>query len=388
MRTHAILAPSAASRWLTCSKSARLEEKLADTQSDYADEGTLAHSLAELLILDKLSKIKQDEFYWKLAEVESNEYYNTDMLEYCSDYADFIMERYNEALSHTKDAKILTEIEIDLSHYIPESWGHLDVGIISDNMVDIIDLKYGKGVPVDAADNKQMMVYALGFILKYEDFYSMKTVRMTIYQPRIDNITVYEISVAELKKWAKSVLVPRAKLAFEGGDNFVVGDHCRFCKFRVRCKAHADYNLQLAQHEFAEPFELTDQDIADILKQSGMFKNWIAALEGYALDQAVKHGKKWPGFKLVQGRSNRKYTDEEKIEKSLLKAKVPLEDIYKPKKLFGIIELTKRIGKAYYAKYVEKFVVKPPGKPCLTTLDDQRPEYSSLQQAQEDFKDD
>lgn len=384
-RQHALLAPSAAYRWLMCPKSARQEEKFEDKASIYADEGTLAHNIAELLIKYMLGRIDFATYQEGLTVYQEDELYEEEMLDYCNDYAEFVIEKYNEVKAHTPDAQLHTEVEVDLRMFIPESWGHIDVVIIGDGVLIIIDLKYGKGKPVSAFENKQAMIYGLGAIAKAQLLYEVGTVEMIIHQPRLDSITDFTMPVDELLSWASNELQAKAQLAYDGEGEYVPGDHCDFCKFRVRCKALADYNLEIAKHEFAQPDALSDEDIADILSRILMLENWATAVKTYALNEAVNNNKKWPGFKLVEGRSNRKYADEKKAEDVLIAHDFKPDIIFKPKKLFGITELQKRIGTVAFKNYIEPLLIKPNGKPVLVSIDDKRPELNSIDKAREDF---
>lgn len=387
MKQHALLSPSSAERWLTCLPSARLEEKFPDTSGDAAKEGTVAHRLGELFIRQKLNIVSDVGYEVVLKDIQKSEYYDHAMDDHAENYAMFVMERYAEAQVRNSDAMIFLERKLDLTEYVKEGFGTGDAGIIADSILDVIDLKYGKGVPVSAENNKQMMVYALGWLLEFEHLYDIKTVRLTIYQPRIDNYSSWELPVTDLKEWAEKELKPLAALAFEGKGDFKPGSHCRFCRAKATCKANANYNLELAQHEFAEPVLLSDEEVADILNRADAFSNWIKSVEDHALAEAVNKNKKWPGYKLVEGRSNRVYSDETKVVEVLTGKGYGEEIIYK-KKLTGITDLTKALGKTSFAALIEPLLIKPSGKPTLVPVTDKRPEISSLEQAQSDFAED
>lgn len=385
--SHAILSPSSAERWLNCTPSARLEYNTGkETQSNAADEGTLAHFLGELILKKALNQIDEAGFKAQLAVVELHELYSEAMYEHAENYATFVQERYSEALSHTKDAKLFIEEKIDLSAYVPESYGTTDAIIIANKVLDLVDLKYGKGVRVECESNKQMMLYGLGALEKFDFMYDIKTVRLTIYQPRIDNISEWGISVKDLRKWGEKELKAKAKLAFAGEGEFVPGKHCQFCKVAGSCRANADFNQELAQYDFQDPAFLLPEEVAEIISRAGMFNNWLNAVEAHALDQAVNHGANWPGYKVVEGRSNRKYTREDQIAFTLVEKGFKAENIYKPAKILGITDLQKMIGKKLFEDVVTPFLIKPPGKPALVPLSDNRPEYNSTEAAKKDFE--
>jgi hypothetical protein len=382
--SHAILSPSSAHRWLACTKSARLELQFPDTTSEAAKEGTLAHSLGELLINYRMGLIKKQVFNKTLAEIEKEELYSEDMFMNADNYAVFVIEHFEEAKKHTSDARLFLEQLLNLTDYIPEGFGTGDAIIIADGTMDLIDLKFGKGVLVGAENNKQLMVYALGALKEFDFLYDIQRVRMTIYQPRIDNFSSWELEVSELKQWAEKELIPTAAKAFAGEGEFVAGSHCKFCRAKAVCKAHADMNLQLAVYDFQEPALLTDDEIADILKRADTFKNWISAVEDHALGEAVNNSKKWPGYKLVEGRSNRKYTDETLVAVKLLDAGFAEEIIYN-KKVFSISKLELALGKQVFNQHLASLIMKPPGKPALVPESDKRPEFSSSERAKQDF---
>lgn len=383
---HALLSPSGASRWMACTPSARFEENFQDSSSSFAEEGTLAHTLGELLINLALKRITKPAYKKALAKIEESEYYNESMFEYCSDYATFVMEKYNESLAKTKDAQIFLEEKLDLTDYIPNGFGTGDVVIVADGLMRTIDLKYGKGVPVEVVKNKQQMLYALGALKRFDFLYGVDSIEMSIFQPRIGNVASWSISVRDLEDWANLELRPKAKLAHSGEGDFVPGSHCGFCKGKATCKALADYNMELAKHEFKSPNTLSDEAVSDIMTRTKLFVNWIDAVNDYALDQAINHGKKWPGYKVVEGRSNRKYADEEAILQALNNTKgLEAKDYLTAPKLFTITNLEKSLGKDEFNEIVGKFVIKPQGKPVLVVAEDKRPELNSADAAVQDF---
>lgn len=384
--SHAVLSPSSASRWLACTPSARLEQQFPDSAGAAAAEGTLAHSLGELLLSEAIGLIDYIDLAYRVGELNIDPVIVNEMTSHAEGYRDYVLEQYNAAKARTKDAVIFLEAKLDLTEYVPEGYGTGDTVIVADHIMDIIDLKYGKGVPVSAERNKQMMLYALGALADFDFMYDIHTVRMHIYQPRIDNISVFEMSVADLRQWAEDELKPRAKMAFDGEGDFAPGEVCRFCKAKAKCKALANYNLELAKYEFMEVSLLSDAEVADVLTRADMFTQWIKAVSNYALAEAVNNGKTFPGYKLVEGRSNRKYTDENEVLNNLLfGANYKREVITEPASLLPITKLEKAIGKADFAEYVSPYLIKPQGKPTLVPESDKRPAFNSADAAKIDF---
>lgn len=387
MSGHALLSPSSASRWLACTPSAKLSLEFPDTAGEAAKEGTLAHSLCELLIANKLKPLSRSEYKKLYTPITQSEYFNGQMLEHCEEFATFVMERYNEALKHTPDAQIYLEQRLNFDDYMAGQFGTGDVIIVADHTLQVIDFKYGKGVGVASHENKQMMIYGLGALSAFDFIYDITEVHMTIYQPRTDNISTYSTTAEALKHWGDTELRTKAALALKGEGDFVPGEHCRFCKVKPRCKALANYNLELLTHEFKEPGLLTDAEIADVLTRSSMFTQWLTAVDEYALKYALA-GNSLPGYKLVEGRANRKYADEAEVANILAEAKLATySDIYKPVALIGITDMEKLLGKKTFEEVLGKLVIKPSGKPTLAPESDKRQPINSLAQAQEDFKD-
>lgn len=387
MAAHALLSPSSASRWLACTPSAQLESTFPDTAGEAAAEGTLAHSLGELLIKGKLHRLFSldvEKAQFDYGVIQADKFYNEAMQEHCQNYAAFVLEQFAEAQNITPDAKLFLEQKLDLTDYIPDGFGTGDCVIIADGTLQIIDLKYGKGVPVSAKENKQMMLYALGALAAFEHLYDVARVKMTIYQPRLDNISHYILTVDELQQFGNEVLKPLALLASKGEGDFQPGDHCRFCKVKAQCRALADHNLAIAKYEFAMPALLGDEEIADILNRIDGLTQWAKSVEDYALSEAVNNGKKWPGYKLVEGRSNRTISDEKAVIKALSADCLPTLYMAEPK-LLGITALEKNIGKAKFSKLVAPYLIKPPGKLTLVPESSEKPEYHSADGAKADF---
>lgn len=375
---HAILSPSGASRWLACPPSARLEAEFPDSTSDAAKEGTLAHAYGETVLKRAAFQIPADykSYLQELKKLEADLFFSVELATYATDYAEFVIEQFNAAKAITPDAELRIEEQLDLTKYVPEGFGTGDAVIIADDVLHIIDLKYGKGVPVSCENNKQMMLYALGALEAFGFLYGINTVKMTIYQPRLDNISSFEMPVKDLERWANEELIPRAKLAFDGEGLFVAGNHCRFCRAKAQCRTLAEKNLEIAKYEFKNGELLNDEEIADILTRADQFLKWISAVQDYALIEAVDNGKSWPGWKLVEGRSVRVYSDQDAIADTLRGAGYEDAIIYE-KKLLGITAMEKAIGKKNFVALCDSLILKPQGKPTLALAADKRPEWNS-----------
>lgn len=384
---HALLGPSGSSRWLACPPSARLEEKEKDTASVPAREGTLAHEICEQMLRFRTEEISKRAYNTRINKLKKHELFANDMIEYCEVYADYVMERYYAAKRLTPDAELKIEQRVDYSSYVPDGFGTGDAIIIGDGTLRVIDFKYGKGVGVSAKDNTQMKLYALGAYLEYELMFDIKNIQMSIVQPRKDNISESGVFVDKLLKWSEEYAKPRGELAYKGEGDFCAGEHCKFCKIKPKCKAYADKQMELAKYDFKQGPFLDESDIADIVLKAGEFKKWIKSVEEYALDQAVNHGTSYPGMKLVEGRSNRKYTDDEKVVQVLTDNNYEKDTLYKPIEVLGITAMEKLIGKKTFNTLLSDYVIKPQGKPALVSADDKRPPWHSEDDAKNDFMD-
>lgn len=381
MAKHAILSASGASRWLACPPSARLEQNYPNSTSDFAREGTLAHELGELTLQKELKLISTRKYNSEFKKIEADELFTKDMPDYVDIYVDTCMEKVAEAKAKTPDAVISLEQRLNFSRWVPEGFGTGDMVVIADGTIEIIDLKYGKGVPVSAIGNKQMRLYALGAIAEYEFLYDIENVKMTIIQPRLDSISTDEIKAEDLLKWAEEKLKPKAELAFKGEGEFCAGDHCGFCRAKAVCKARADKNMKLAKYEFKESTLLEKEEIADILGRVKEFTKWAKDVQDYALQEAL-NGAEFPGWKVVEGRANRKYTDEARIGEILI-GQGFLEDIIYTKKLTGITEMESALGKKEVVRLLGDYIEKPQGKPVLVIETDKREVFNA---AAADFK--
>lgn len=375
MGQHAILSASGSKRWMNCTPSALLERQFADEESIYAVEGTAAHALAE-------HKLKR--FLKKRSKRPVSDYDCDEMEEYTDDYVSFAMEQIEKAKQSCCDPVVMIEQRLDFSRWVPEGFGTGDLVIVADDTLYIVDLKYGKGIAVSAEWNPQMLLYSLGALELFDSLYDIEKVNMTIHQPRLENVSTFEITVHDLMEWAEQELIPKAEMAAKGEGEFAVGDWCRFCKAKNTCRARAEEYLRLAQMEFKPPELLSEEEIAEVLKVADELAKWSADVYAYAQDEAITHGRVWNGFKLVEGRSNRKYVNDEEVADAAKAA--GYEDIYK-KSLIGITEMEKLMGKKDFQKILGNLVYKPQGKVTLVPESDKRPPIQT-ETAEADFKED
>ncbi|MDI9551722.1 MAG: DUF2800 domain-containing protein [Bacteroidota bacterium] len=366
--SHAFLSASSSHRWLHCSPSARLEQAFEDRSSEAAAEGTAAHELCEY----KLRRALRLQ-----AEMPVSPYWCEEMDGHTDGYVEFVLETLAEARTHCTDPVVRIEQRLDFSDYVIEGFGTGDCVIIADDTLYVIDFKYGQGVLVESENNPQMMLYALGAIKLFGPLYDFRQVSLSIYQPRRQNLSTWNIPVNDLLTWAEDVLKPAAKLAYEGKGEYCPGEWCRFCRASVLCRARAEEKLRLARYEFRKPPLLTDPEIGEILGKLDDLTHWANEIKGYALQQAIS-GKEWHGWKLVEGRSNRRYTDEAAVEKTVTDAGY---DPYE-RKLLGITAMQKLLGKARFEELLAAYIEKPQGKPTLVPESDKRP---AMNTAEHDF---
>ena len=357
-RAHAKLSPSGADRWLIhCPPSASLEAQFPSSAREAAAEGTAAHALCE----HKLKKAL------KRRSRRPHSDFDSDEMDECSEgYVAFVLEQMQEI----PNAMVCIEQRLDLQEFVPEAFGTADCLIVGDGRLHVIDFKYGLGVLVDAEHNPQMMLYALGAMAMFGSLYDVVEVKMSIYQPRRENVSTWSISADELMAWAEETVKPRAQMAFKGEGEFAAGVWCQFCRASPRCRARADAQLFVAQEEFRLPPLLTDEEIADLLPRLPEMVKWANAISAYALEAAVNHGKKWQGYKLVAGRSVRKYADEEKVAEAAKSA--GFKDIFEHK-LITLTSMEKLMGKATFNEVLGGLIIKPQGKPTLVPESDKRP---------------
>lgn len=370
-KKHALLSASSAYRWINCPQSARLCENLPDKPSEYAEEGTQAHALCEYKLRKFLGENVQD-------PTKNLSMCNSEMEESAEFYLHFASSFVEVAKKNSSDVKVFVEQRVDFSNFVPEGFGTADCLIVSDKDLFVIDFKYGRGVKVDAEMNPQLLCYALGALQMFGDLYEIEKISLFVIQPRLTAISDFEISKLDLLDWAEKILKPAAKLAFDGTGEFKAGEHCQFCKAKSTCRKRAEFNLELAKYDFEPPSTLEDAEIEIILEKADSLQKWVADVQEFALKAALR-GKKWQGWKIVEGRSNRRYTDESKVEKIVRAAG------YEPfeKKLLGVTAMTKMLGSKKFEDLIGNYLEKPQGKPTLVPISDKRPEWHS---AAKDFE--
>lgn len=357
MGTHALLSPSAAHRWMNCPPSACLEREFPSSSSEVAAEGTAAHALCE----HKLRKLL------KLRSKRPHSDFEDDEMDRCSDdYVSFVQEQMGEIPS----PMVLVEQRLDLTRYVPEAFGTADCIIVGGDRLHIVDFKYGMGVLVEAEHNPQMMLYALGALELLDGIYDIQKISVSIFQPRRENVCTWSLPKEDLLRWARDDLVEKARLAYAGGGEYCADKWCTFCRAAVRCRARAEEKLRLAKEEFKYPPLITDEEIEDVLGEIPELIKWANAILAYATDAAVNHGKAWTGFKIVEGRSVRRYKNEDDVAREAESA--GYTDIF-DKKLISLTQMEKLMGKKAFTDILGGLIEKPPGKPTLVPVSDKRP---------------
>ena len=383
MTAHAKLSASGSEKWMTCTPSVFAEEPFADEGSEFAREGTFAHAVFEQMLLIHMGL--------PVEALRKSKFDNQELRDYVNTAVEYAIERIRDARARCPDPIILVEQRLDFSRWVPEGFGTGDLVIITDDLVEVMDLKYGKGIYVDATSNSQFRLYGLGAYNVLSHLYDIKRVRMTVLQPRLHNFGSEELTIEELLTWAEEKVVPAAKLAWFGEGEFVAGDHCTscFCKARYTCPARADQALAVAKFEFASAVPpavatLSLDRVAKLLPKADMVIDWFNDLKAHSLKQATEHNIMVPGFKLVEGRSVRKYSSQEDVAAKLRDAGVP-ESVMFERSLLGITAMEKAIGKKKFTEVLSDLLVKPSGKPTLVPVEDKRPALPSAASAAEDF---
>lgn len=362
---HSVLGASAADRWMNCTPSAQLTAGMEDETTTFAAEGTAAHALCEWKVRKALKM--------RAGRRPTSDYWTDEMEEFTDDYRDFIMDLVGQAKLTCKDPVTLIEQHLDFSCYVPDGFGTDDFLLVADKELNVVDFKYGRGVAVYADHNPQMMLYALGALNLFDCLYDIEQVTMTIFQPRLSSISTWTISAEELYKWAEEVLKPKAELAAKGEGEFISGSWCRFCKARNTCRARAESFLELAKMEFQPPALLSDEEVAEVMEKADELSKWASDVMAYAQAEAIENGKHWNGYKLVEGRSTRRFTDEKKVEEAAKGA--GYTDIYN-KSLITLTAFEKLMGKDTFNEVLGSYVTKPAGKLTLVPVSDKRPEVT------------
>lgn len=367
-RAHAKLSASGANQWLNCPPSIKASEGVGDTSSEFAKEGTFAHELSELYFSNLYEELSDADFKNQFEKRKQDEYYSEELREYVEQYVDIVEEKINEAKA--QDVPILFfEHRLDLTRYVPESFGTGDVVIYYNGIVEIIDLKFGKGVEVSAVNNPQLRLYGLGAYELLKDFEDVHTIKMTIVQPRLHNISSESVESGDLVEWGLNTVKPQALKAFDGLGEFNAGSHCRFCKIRHSCRARAEAN-NVSDEEMKAPATLNDGELAELLHKLPDIKRWASDVEDYCKEQAFENNRNFDGWKVVEGRATRKYVDDEQVYNKLIEQYDPKE--VSETKVLSISKLEKQLGKKQVNGILGKLVVKPQGKPALVVEDDKR----------------
>lgn len=362
---HSVLGASAADRWMNCTPSAQLTAGMEDETTTFAAEGTAAHALCEWKVRKALKM--------RAGRRPTSDYWTDEMEEFTDDYREFIMDLVGQAKLTCKDPVTLIEQHLDFSCYVPDGFGTGDFLLVADRELNVVDFKYGRGVAVYADHNPQMMLYALGALNLFDCLYDIEQVTMTIFQPRLSSISTWTISAEELYKWAEEVLKPKAELAAKGEGEFISGSWCRFCKARNTCRARAESFLELAKMEFQPPALLSDEEVAEVMEKADELSKWASDVMAYAQAEAIENGKHWNGYKLVEGRSTRRFIDEKKVEEAAKGA--GYTDIY-DKSLITLTAFEKLMGKDTFKEVLGSYVTKPAGKLTLVPVSDKRPEVT------------
>ncbi len=405
---HALLSASSSKRWLHCPPSVRLEEGFPNESSVYAEEGTFAHSVCEYKVRKYLHE--------RVSRPQSEEYYTEEIDQITDVYAEFVISVIEEMRRNGCEPLVLVEERVNYSHIAPSGFGTADMIIIGRDtegrgLLHVIDFKTGKGVFVDCNHNSQMMLYALGGLAAYGFIYDIETVRMTIIQPRLDNISTFGCTRKELEEWGESIK-PIAKMAFEGKGEQSPGDWCRFCRAKPVCRACADEALALAREEFldldagafSEETEVSDMtapyspdtdtpvfkqpglipltELAEILPTLNRISSWIESVFAFVSSEAINHAVPIPGYKVVEGRSKRVFTDTKAVVDTAIQN--GYTDLYK-QQLITLTEFEKMMGKKKFAELLGDYVVKPPGKLALVSDDDPRPAVDLCNMPDQEF---
>ncbi len=371
-RAHALLSASSSDRWLACPPSAVANEAYPNQDTSFTQEGTTAHEVAEAI-----ARLRID----PLAKVEMPDNYTAEMLDCAHEYADYIEEQ-----KKSNDATVLLEQRVDFSSWVPEGFGTCDCIIIQDDTLTIIDYKYGQGVQVNAIENTQLRLYALGAMNDYGNVLGITKIEMHIYQPRLNNISSDSITVEELMQWANKTVKPTATKASKGKGKYNPGEHCRFCKHAGRCRALTKLCTEyLDTHGMRVTVPiLAPHEVADVLRMEPMVTLWLKKVKEQAFT-TLMNGEELPGYKLVEGKlGNRKWKDEAEVASTL--ANLYPRETFTETRLLSPSQMDKAIGKKKVAELLEGLIERAPGAPTIAPVTDKRPALDRLAEAQNDFK--
>jgi hypothetical protein len=368
MTAHALLSASGSKRWLSCTPSAKLEATLPEQKRpsgafDFSQEGTTAHSLAEAKLRHHFGQIGIEEYQHEEAIIKATPYYNDDFEAHVDSYVLYVRSQIGEGDTP------LFEQRVDFSDWVPDGFGTADVVILSKHSIRVIDLKFGKGIPVHAQDNSQLRLYALGAYSKFKEEYpDIKEVSYTIHQPRLDSISTDGTSITKLIDWANYFVKPKAKKAWSGAGEFLPGDWCGFCRAKAQCRARSDYNQELAKQEFKEPSLLTEEELVEVLAKAQDLRQWAVDVEDYALNKAITEQVIPKGFKLGTTVTHRRVTDQELAAKVLVEKGLPDEQLWEPKKIKSVPSLIKLGNKGQVESWLGSLVQRPEGSPKLVRV--------------------
>jgi hypothetical protein len=380
MSAHALLGASSSHKWLHCTRSARVEETLNEVTSTYANEGRLAHEIGELKLRKAfIDPMGQRLFNSKLKKLQEDPLYQDEMLRHTDTYVDYIS---NIVHTFTSPPYVAIEKKLDYSSYAPEGFGTGDCIIIGNSTIYVIDLKYGKGVPVSAEHNSQMMLYALGAYTEYSFLYNLEKVQMVIVQPRLDSISEFVMSTSELLAWGETIK-PISQKAYKGEGEFVPGEHCRFCRAKALCRARTDFNISLEDFKEMKPPLISNEEVGQILLRAQNLAKWVSDLQEYALAECL-NGNQILGWKAVEGRAVRQFTNHDEAF-NILKANGIDEAMLYERKQITLAATEKLLGKPKFKELLQQFVNTPQGKPALAPASDKREEFKRSS-ATYDFK--
>lgn len=375
-RNRLSLAASSATRWLTCTPSVLMVSKIPKPKStSYAAEGTLAHEFAELMLSYELGRKETKYYRRELEELRQHELYTKEMEPQARKYVDYCLEVWAAKVARHETAEIKIEHRVDFSDLVPRGYSIIDALLLSDECIDVIDLKYGKGVPVSAVDNDQLKLYALGALWANRLYYDVHWIKLHIVQPRLDNISTFEMRSTELIEWARDYVAPQVRKALAGEGELVVGDHCRWCRAKPKCKAYADLMQQTLDADFGEPGRtISDEQVLALYEKAPLISAWIKAAGEYLLNEALA-GKQLPGYKVVEGRSSRRWANPLEVERRLRAYGLDGSDIL-TSKLKGLGDIGNLMSKDRFKELLGDLVERPQGKPTLAPLSDKRKPFA------------